>query len=275
MSAALTFGLPPTGTLDDEALGALASILRRFVPMDLDPMVFETYTALSWAITNGNAAIGWCPPFVALDLMDQGVARPIAALERKGGTHYASVLIVRESEKARTIFDLKGLTMGWIAPESAAGYAVPRSHLVSHGIEPETFFFAQHFLGSHGAAVMALRTSEVDVIATFARYLPASRVVIPPQLGFPTRVITAAGPVPGDLIVARTDLPPVVQQAVSRSFVELPVQLGAALREVMGIRRFVPVTSAHIDALNRLRSSGFAMALDVLDASIDDPPTGG
>jgi phosphonate transport system substrate-binding protein len=251
------FGLPPTSPLGALALETLARLVRRLIPTDVEPIVLPSYAALSAAVSGGLCEAAWCPPLVALDLIACGAARPSAALERFGRTSYEAAIVAHARSPIADPAALSGARMGWIAPESASGHVVPRLHLAALGLAPATLFADERFLGSFPAAFEALARGEVDAIATYAHHDAArGGLVLPAEIPCPARVVTSTGPIPGDVIMIRGDVPAVMRQAFARGLVALPWEDGRPLREVMQMDRFVPVARSHFDALARLRARG-------------------
>jgi phosphonate transport system substrate-binding protein len=263
--ARFAFGLPPSAQRDTAALSGvlshLAENVRRLVRVEIEPVMALTYAELFSAFVSGTCDAAWCPPFIALDLMERDAARPVVAIERVGGVRYYSALVAAARFGASEPRELRGARVGWVAPESASGYVVPLLHLSSLGLDPKALFASERFCGSHTDAARALERGEVDVIATYAAFDAATGTLEPPRIGVRTRVVAAAGPIPGDVIVARSSLPAVVQQALARGLINLPLHEADALREIMQQRRFVPVSRSHVDALRRMRSHAFASSL--------------
>jgi ABC-type phosphate/phosphonate transport system substrate-binding protein len=200
----LRFGLPPGGPLDPSLFRDVADLVRDGAGLWLELVPLPSYAALADAIERGTCDAAWAPPLVALSLQASHAARTVAAVQRDGRTWYHAALVAEQAGWITRLRDLAHARVGWVARESAAGYVVPRLHVESMGVVPAGFG-DEVFLGSHAAAAAALGAGEVDVIATHARVDEARRVV-PRDVGFPVRVLSAAGPIPADVVVARLDL---------------------------------------------------------------------
>lgn len=104
--------------------------------------------AAAWTLTNGGV---------------EPIGVPKAA---DGNTGYFAEVIVRCDSGLKTIDDLKGKVLAFADPDSTSGYNVPYYNLKIQGYEPETFFSAIPFSGSHEAGVMGVATGQFDSAAT-------------------------------------------------------------------------------------------------------------
>lgn len=144
--------------------------------------------------------------------------------QAEGETGYYSTLVVRADTPIHILSDLRGRSVGYIDYNSTSGYLYPRAALRKQGIDPDAFFGKSSFAGAHTQAVMALDHRQFD-----ATFLQASGGT--PETGFTRgalrtmareglvnekdfRVIWATGPIPSDAIVARTDRPQAMIDAV-------------------------------------------------------------
>lgn len=259
----LRFGLPPVGAIDATAVATLLDDLAAAARAEVRLVHLPTYASLFDAVDWGRCDAAWAPPLVAVDLESARSARTIAALDRGTGTSYHAAIVARRAGPIARLADLERARVGWVAPESAAGYVVPRLHLASLGVDLATAFGEERFYGSHAAAARALALGAADAIATFASFDAAAGRVAPPLLACATRVIAAAGPIPSDVIVARPTVSDALAAALADRLAALPVDAarGPALARV---RRFVPATSAHLAPLRRWRARGASAALRVL-----------
>ncbi|MFC4454603.1 phosphate/phosphite/phosphonate ABC transporter substrate-binding protein [Deinococcus sonorensis] len=171
--------------------------------------VAQDYQALVEATRSGKLDFAWLSPVSYVQAHDQAGAQVLLKSVRNGGPYYWSAFVVRKDSGIKTLNDLRGKTVAWIDPTSAAGYTFPRALLVSKGINPDTFFSKQTFAGKHDAAVLSLANGTVDAIATFSnntqgtsgswtQYLPADKAS---QLA----VVAYTKPIPGDTLSVRSD----------------------------------------------------------------------
>lgn len=57
--------------------------------------------------------------------------------------------------------------MAWVDTNSSAGYLVPRMRIAAAGLDPETLFARQSFLGSHERVACAGLDGDADAGATY------------------------------------------------------------------------------------------------------------
>lgn len=130
--------------------------------------VAKDYAALVEGMRKGQVDFGWFSPVSYVDAAQNAGAQVLLKSVRGSKPVYWSALVVRKEGGIKKLEELRGKTIAWIDPKSAAGYAYPKALLLSKGIDPDTFFAKQIFVGDHGSAVLALLNGEVDVVATFA-----------------------------------------------------------------------------------------------------------
>jgi phosphonate transport system substrate-binding protein len=171
--------------------------------------VAQDYQALVEATRSGKLDFAWLSPVSYVQAHDQAKAQVLLKSVRNGGPYYWSAFVVRKDSGIKTLNDMRGKTIAWIDPNSAAGYTFPRATLVAKGINPDTFFSKQTFAGKHDAAVLSLANGSVDVIATFSnntqgtsgswtQYLPADKAAA-------LSPVVYSKPIPGDTLSVRGD----------------------------------------------------------------------
>lgn len=85
-----------------------------------------------------------------------------------GSTGYYSIITVRCDSGITDLAGLEGKTLAFADPDSTSGYAVPLYNLVNvEGIDPETYFGAIPFSGSHEAGVQGVVAGTFDAAATY------------------------------------------------------------------------------------------------------------
>jgi ABC-type phosphate/phosphonate transport system substrate-binding protein len=126
--------------------------------------------------------------------------------------------------------------MGWVSRRSVTGFLLPRLYLESFGVDVDSMFGTQRFLGSHEAALEALASDSVDVIATDSRRVGS---ILGRTRG---RVLASMGPLPSDLLVAGYAVPPGIRDALIRGMIGL---------SVAGIT-FARARAGHLDVFERI-----------------------
>jgi phosphonate transport system substrate-binding protein len=85
-----------------------------------------------------------------------------------GSTGYYSIITVRCDSGITDLAGLQGKSLAFADPDSTSGYAVPLYNLITaEGIDPETYFSAVPFSGSHEAGVQGVVAGTFDAAATY------------------------------------------------------------------------------------------------------------
>ena len=205
-----------------ERFGAqLAHEIGEAITVDVVP----SYAALEAALAAGQAQLAWVPPILLAD-GDENRLVPLVTALRGGASEYCAVLFVRTEANVFTLKDLRGSTVAWVDQCSAAGYLLPRLHLIAEGLRPEKLFGQERFLGSHDAVVRAVFDGTADVGATFGG--PPGSSDADERSGFhdvdpniPVRVIFRSGPVPADAVVCDSALPTATRVRVTAALLHL------------------------------------------------------
>jgi phosphonate transport system substrate-binding protein len=256
----IRFGLPPHAPRRVEAAPFKAALLEG-AQLSIRLLHLPSYAALFEAVDSGACDAAWSPPLVALDLERCGTASPVLALARARTAGYYSVLLASATSALRGAADLAGASIGWVAPESAAGHVIPRMHLRSLGLDTGRLFRGESFFGSHQRALDALAEGAVDVVATYAHYDAQLGRFVPPPLSIATRVLAAAGPIPADVIVVRNDVGAHHRERLTTALAGLSDAERASFVPLMNARRFVRVSSQHLNPLRALAARAADAAL--------------
>ncbi len=207
------------------ALDRFGAQLAHEVGQPISLEVVPSYAALEQALMAGEAQLAWVPPILLADSDDTRMV-PLVTSLRGGASEYCSVLFVRSDSEVYTLQDLRGSTVAWVDRCSAAGYLLPRLHLVAEGLRLDNLFAGEQFLGSHDAVVRAVFDGSADVGATYGG--PPDSIDADERSGFhdvdprqPVRVIFRSGPVPSDAVVCDASLPVDVRVRVTAALIHL------------------------------------------------------
>jgi phosphonate transport system substrate-binding protein len=248
----LRFALFSDSAAARPAFDEMAQMVQARSEVALEAMFVSSYAGLAQSLDRGACELAWSPPLVAQGLLASAVGKPLVTVGRGGRTSYFSVLLARDGIQAGATQALQGTHVGWVSKLSAAGYVVPSLYLRSLGLEPDEIFAQQSFLGSHAAVLRALHESRVDVAATYASIASRGRTFVLPDGSPPgARVITAAGPIPGDVIFAASHVEVNLREALRRAFLSLEVNPSGPLSKVMNVSRFEVPALDHFETLRR------------------------
>lgn len=213
----LVFGTGPQGLgrLGGELRQRLGLLLSGELRANVEVMALPSYGELLRGIGSGTIAVAWVPPAVFVEAHDQHGARLLARAKRRGRANYRAAIVVPPDSDVIDLEDLRGKTMGWVDPESASGYLFVRLEMRERGLDPDTFFGASRFFGSHAAVAQAVASGEVECGATYV-YLDGTKVVHSGfgRTGLEMRRVLTSEPFPTDAICVSSALDDRTYQAV-------------------------------------------------------------
>lgn len=254
---AVVSGLPEAPT----HLRLLCEEIGRLTSRIVIPQVLRTPADLAQQISRGMVHIAWMSPLLAVDLCRTGAVSMALCSVRGGKSSYHSVLFTRRMSEARTLSDLWGKHVAWVSRSSAAGYVIPRLRLMSAGLDPERVFRRETFHENHADVVRAVFSNEADVGATFAMIEPRTGRISRAgwqEAGVPldgAHMLVTAGPIPSDVVVLSSKMPPPLAKEMTAALVQLPRKAPDALRSLLGADDFAPPEVAHFEELRGLLGS--------------------
>ena len=263
-----SFGFVRTHAVPEfrSVLAELCDILSRSSGATFRAHTAPTYKDLAREVEAGDALLAWLPPVIALQLAERGNVQLVAVPIRSGMATYDTALIVRE-RVPRRLTDLRGSRMAWVDRNSSSGYIVPRLHLASQGIDLRGFFSQESFLNSHIAVVDAVASGRMDVGATF-QSVDANGTIVSAGWTAPdgttirsVKVVTTAGPIPNDMIVAAKALPVAVHSAVRHWLLNLDSRARELFNQIIHSSEFRPPSPAHLQPLRAMIGSAQARGL--------------
>ncbi|MGF1594690.1 MAG: phosphonate ABC transporter substrate-binding protein [Kiloniellaceae bacterium] len=167
-----------------------------------------------------------------------GVEPLLSRLQDDGSTGYYSVVTVRCDSPYKSIEDLQGKTLAFADPDSTSGYAVPYFNLLKQGYNPETYFAATPFSGSHETGVLGVVNGQFDAAATYITNEVA---------GIPQRMVEKGMIPAGEVcwiwtspeitsgpLTTRKNLPGGLKQAMKQLVMEIPQKDPKAFVEMTG-----------------------------------------
>jgi len=251
--------------------------LQALTAIAIQPRVLGSYAEMLGRLQTGQVELAWTPPLVAMKLEDESAARLLVVVQRKYTAGYHSALFVRTDSGLKTVEDLDRATVAWVSHQSASGYFVPRWQLRSRGIDLRRAFGRELFFPNHQAVARAVCSGEANVGATHVALDPVSgRLASAPWQPLINqsriRVLLLVGPIPGDGIAARSDVPADTRRQLTAALLALRPD-DAAVGPLFDATSFEPVPDGHLALLRRLSrfaASTFAMDHDELDPG----PTG-
>jgi len=229
--------------------------------------VSSSYDELAEKMEAREVDVAWLPPLVFVRLEGRGLVAPLVTNVRAGRATYQALLVVRADSPIRALADIRGARAAWVDPLSAAGYLLPHGHIEAQCGDPRGLFVAQSFVGSHAAALEAVRKGEADIAGTYGTAGPDGELVQEsPMPGL--RVLTAFGSIPADVIGAHASMPDATRARIGKAFVAVGGDENAKkiAFEVFGVEGFRLGAEASYGglhpALRAALASGLLRAVD-------------
>jgi len=175
----------------------LANVLGR--PVEL--RIATSYEALGQDLLAGRVQLAPVSSYLYVNTLLAGMraekpVQVIAQEHRPDDNPYLGVFVVKPESSFKSLADLKGKRIAYVDPQSSSGYYYPRLRLRELGNDPDTYFSAQSFAGTHEAVIAQVKAGQADVGATSEMSASMSKL----------RVIDKTAPIPGDAIVASAGL---------------------------------------------------------------------
>jgi phosphate/phosphite/phosphonate ABC transporter binding protein len=256
--AELTFAISSSAPEAEGLLALCCGELAREISRPVRPRVLPSYAALRDEVEAGRAQIAWAPPRIAIDLEDAGLASIDVCSVRGGQVAYHAAIFTRHASPIETLADLRGRNAVWVDAGSAAGYLLPRLKLRAEGLDPETLFGKETFLGTHARVAVAVLSGEADVGGTYLSLDP--RTKRPVSAGWleagaginGAHILAMVGPIPSDTIVFSRRIPAEEKAELVTRVLGLPVALPEVVGRLLGAEGFERASPAHFEALREL-----------------------
>lgn len=207
---AITLALQPSSTPGDSrfALDGLCVALTKLLNTPVHGINSASYQDLASELEKDRVDYAWMSPTLMMFTNERIMVRPLLSAVRNDRVEYESALFVDGSRDWYSLDDVRGKTIAWVDPTSAAGYLFPRVHMASRGMDPSTWFSKELFLRSHGEVARAVFDGRADVGATYGEKPEPGEPV--KRAGFvdvdpkhPVRVLEWTRSIPNDVIAGR------------------------------------------------------------------------
>ncbi len=202
----IQFGFYPSHNRDQLLILAdeFCEYISKKAKVKVKPFVSVGYDDLVEEITANNVHFAWMSPLSFVQAEKKGNARVLLKSVRGSNPFYWGAVIVRKGRNIETLEDLKGKKMGWTYPSSTAGFIFTKAALHAEGINADTYFSENLFLGGYDELVKAVVESKVDAGACFANDIDGKRGAWSQYLSAADRrkikPIFFTKPIPGDTI---------------------------------------------------------------------------
>ncbi|MCR5176565.1 MAG: phosphate/phosphite/phosphonate ABC transporter substrate-binding protein [Anaerovibrio sp.] len=217
-------------------------------------IIVKDYEAIGNALKNKLADFGWFSPATYVSTKNQLNIIPLVTPKVNNATSYNGYIIARKGSGIKTLDDLAGKSFGFVDKKSASGYVYPKAALVENGKNPDTFFGATRFMGSHSKVIDAVLNGEIEAGATYSEAFEAAGSRASDNLD----IIFMTEAIPKDAISAAPDVSPEVISRLTAAF-ERMTDSDAACGQLMKsikLNGFVKAKDSDYDVVRKAASNG-------------------
>jgi len=169
-AAPLRFGVAPAvcDERTQKEYDVLVQQMGRVLGKPVQLFVAKDYDELGQQILHGGLALAQVSNYLYISTLATAMRKDVAVRvisqeRRTSNKQYVGVFVVKANSKVKALSELRGKKMAYVDKNSAAGYYHPRLRLRAAGYDPDTFFSATSFAGSHEAVAAQVKSGEADV----------------------------------------------------------------------------------------------------------------
>lgn len=242
-----------------ETYNPLVNYLEKKTGMKVELFVATDYSGVVEAMRSGKLDIAYFGPFSYILAVDKAGAEAFAVENRKGsGTTYRSIIVVNPEAGINSLEDLKGHSIAFVDPASTSGNLIPRSILMSKGINPEKDFKSIIYAGGHDADELAVKNRKVDAAAdSDSNYNKMKEAGLISDRD--VKIIYTSDPIPNSPWAWRKDLPADLKATIKTAFLDVARE-DAAVVAAQKLEGYEETNDANYDII---RSTAKILNLDL------------
>ena len=202
-----------------DALAPLCRELTKLVGDEVTSTHPATYAELASAFEKDRVQYAWMSPSLLVLTDENTRLTPLLSSVRNDQIEYRAGIFVSADSRFRSLEQLRGTTVAWVATTSASGYLFPRVHLATRGLEPTTFFGHELFVHSHAEVVHAVADGRADCGATYVTAIGSGFFDVAPD--HPMRILEHTRAIPNDVIAGHGLIPKAEQRVFSNAILTL------------------------------------------------------
>jgi len=239
----------------------VAAYLSKVLNVEIEVAVGQSYSDLVDRFSRNEMDLVIVPALSYLEARERvpGI-QPIVSKIALGTPSYSSFLVVRKTDDARDLADLKGRRMAFVHENSTSGFLFPYAALLEADIDPSTDFEELVFAGSHPRSLALVATGRVDVAATSSGIEESSNLgkkwVREGEEWSPLRILRKVGRIPYDVVCAHPSLPASTVEKIRKIFLELNTRSAEGLHiwhSTGNITGWLPFDDSRYDGVRKVR----------------------
>ena len=143
--------------------GPLADYLSRETGRKVTLVLAKDFAAFEKQVRDGELDLAFANSLVYVQLKRDVDLQPLAlAAEKKGGSKFRGIFVVRKDSGLQDLKDLKGKKLIFVDKDSLAGYFAQALFLKKHGLDPKTDVVTLPFAKKHDNVTMAVFNKAAD-----------------------------------------------------------------------------------------------------------------
>jgi phosphonate transport system substrate-binding protein len=227
-------------------------------------VIAESPDRMGEMLRNGEVDLFSETPFVALDLMEAGLAEPLMREWKKGVAEYHTIIIARGDGEVRSLEDLRGRKVALEDPGSTSGYFLPRAALEAAGLSLEKLDDPRNTV-TGDAVGYSFAEGEINIVAWVNRGLADAGAIsnldwenpkkAPAQLKEGLTIIHETQPIIRSLMMVRRTLDAETKERLASVLARMhETSKGkAALEKYFKVTRYDPLTGEAAAGLESAR----------------------
>ncbi len=211
---------------------------RKISDFDVQIRFSKTYAEMNQLIKEHKVDIAYVCNSSYTKLDKEGTGKILAIPIFDGSDQYYSYIIAKQNSRFHTLSDFKGAIFAFTDPESNSGATAPSYYMLSHGMDPKTFFKSYIYTYEHGESIKAVLDGFVDGASVdsivYTRFLSKH-----PEKSDQLKILQVLGPYTNSPIVARSALPKKKFEVLQQAFVTMHKDpYGQKILEKLSLDRF-------------------------------------
>jgi phosphonate transport system substrate-binding protein len=240
-------------------LARKAAPLMKYLEQKLGVKVEYTpvsdYAAAVEAFANKQVDLAWFGGFTLVQAQHRSGGKAIPVVQREEDTKFRSVFVTTDPQ-IKSLADLKGRNFSFGSASSTSGHLMPRSFLLSAGIDPDRDMKRVSFSGAHDATVAAVASGKVDAgavnISVWEKLVADKKVDTAKVRVFYTT------PAYYDYNWAvHADMPAAQREKLAKAFLELDASTpqGKEILELQRATKFIPTRAENYKGIEKAAAS--------------------
>ncbi|AHJ14370.1 phosphate/phosphite/phosphonate ABC transporter substrate-binding protein [Sulfurospirillum multivorans] len=198
----------------------------------------KTYAEMNQLIKEHKVDVAYVCNSSYTKLDKEGTGKILAIPIFDGSDQYYSYIIAKKSTSVDSLADFKGKIFAFTDPESNSGATAPSYYMLSHGMDPKTFFKSYIYTYEHGESIKAVIDGFVDGASVDSIVYTRFAQKHPDQIG-QLKVVQILGPYTNSPIVTRSSLPQKKFEELQNAFITMHQDAyGQSILEKLSLDRF-------------------------------------